>query len=261
MTAEMAGMHALVLGCSSGIGLAVAHALAEQGADVTGVHFDTAVEHDRIEEQLLAMRKHGTAVTFHNVNAASSAGRATVVEALTADAGGDGVHVMLHSLAFGSLASFLGEAAITAKQMDMTMSVMAHSLVYWVQDLRRADLLKHGAKVFAMTSAGDLKVSANYGAVSAAKSALQSHVRQLALELAPAGVAVNALRAGVTVTPSLLRIPEHQDLLARARRTNPHGRLTQPEDVAQALVALSRCPSSWVTGNVIGLDGGEVLTA
>jgi len=96
--------------------------------------------------------------------------------------------------------------------------------------------------------------------VSAAKCALESHVRQLAVELAPRGVSVNAIRAGVTLTESFLRIPESGELTERARAFNPHGRLTTPEDVAETVVLLARSRSSWLTGNVIGVDGGEFLT-
>ena len=69
--------------------------------------------------------------------------------------------------------------------MDMTLDVMAHSLVYWVQDVLQAGLMGPGSHVFAMTSAGGHRIWPSYGAVSAAKSALESHCRQLAVELVP----------------------------------------------------------------------------
>ncbi len=109
-----------------------------------------------------------------------------------------------------------------------------------------------------MTSAGDHIVWPSYGAVSAAKSALESYVRQLAVELAPRKIAVNALRAGVTDTPALRKIPGNQEMIERVGKMHPAGRLTTPADVAAALVALCRGPGcSWVSGNVIGVDGGE----
>jgi enoyl-[acyl-carrier-protein] reductase (NADH) len=143
--------------------------------------------------------------------------------------------------------------------MNMTLDVMAHSLVYWTQDLFQAGMLKYGAKIFAMTSAGGHRVWPAYGAVSAAKSALESHVRQLAVELAPFGISVNALQAGVTDTPAARRIPGSEQMFARAIEFNPGKRLTTPEDVAQVLVALALCESTWATGNIIKVDGGEDL--
>jgi NAD(P)-dependent dehydrogenase (short-subunit alcohol dehydrogenase family) len=245
------------------MGRAAAREFAQQGANVLGVHFDTAEMQEKVVVLTEELRSHGVQAHFFNANAASASTRAELVPRFAEFTGEAGLRVLLHSLAFGSLVPFLAtgeQRAITAKQLDMTLNVMAHSLVYWSQDLHSAGLLKPGAKIFAMTSAGDQKVSPHYGGVSAAKCALESHVRQLALELAPSGVAVNSLRAGVTVTPSLERIPEHRELIERATRTNPHGRLTRPEDVAEAIALLSRTNSSWITGNVIGVDGGEVLT-
>jgi NAD(P)-dependent dehydrogenase (short-subunit alcohol dehydrogenase family) len=100
-----------------------------------------------------------------------------------------------------------------------------------------------------------------YGAVSAAKAALESHIRQLAFELAPLGATANAIRAGVTDTPALRRIPGGPELHQRAMEHNPSGRSTTPEDVAKAIVRLSDENLYWMTGNVIGVDGGEELTA
>jgi enoyl-[acyl-carrier-protein] reductase (NADH) len=141
--------------------------------------------------------------------------------------------------------------------MDMTLDVMAHSLVYWTQEMVRRSLLGEGSRVFAMTSAGSTRVWPTYGPVSAAKAALESHIRQLAFELAPRKITVNAIRAGVTDTPALRKIPGNDKLLEGARLRNPSGRLTTTEDVAQAIALLSDRRSHWITGNVIGVDGGE----
>ncbi|MFD8942354.1 SDR family oxidoreductase [Streptomyces californicus] len=263
MTKPLEGTWNLVLGASSGIGLATAKALALEGANILGVHFDTAEGQERAEAAAAELRSAGVAAHFFNLNAASAATRSELVPKIAELTGGRPLKVLLHSLAFGSLSPYLADdpsQALTQRQMDMTLNVMAHSLVYWAQDLHRAGLLGGGSKIYAMTSAGDQKVTASYGAVSAAKCALESHVRQLALELAPSGVAVNSLRAGVTLTPSLERIPGHEKLVELAAGNNPHRRLTRPEDVAEAVVLLSRSHSSWITGNIIGVDGGEALT-
>jgi len=263
----LAGTSAIVLGASSGMGRAVALRLARDGATVIGVHFDTASRDDEVAALAEELSSHGTSHLI-NANAASPRTRAEVVDLARSLDVGTGPTVLLHSLAFGTLLPFVPDRTaddepadvLAPKQMTMTLEVMAHSLVWWVQDLLTAGLLPAGSHVLAMTSAGDSRVTSSYGAVSAAKSALLSHVRQLAVELAPRGVAVNALRAGVTRTPALERIPEADRLLALAREGNPHGRLTTPEDVADVVALLATSRSSWVTGNVIGVDGGEGLT-
>jgi enoyl-[acyl-carrier-protein] reductase (NADH) len=108
-----------------------------------------------------------------------------------------------------------------------------------------------------MTSAGGHSVIPKYGAVSAAKAVLESHIRQLAFELMPHGITANAIQAGVTMTPGSGKIPGIDKLAEFARMRNPGGRLTAPEDVASAIVALMDDRTHWITGNVIRVDGGE----
>jgi len=252
---------ALILGASSGFGEAASLELSRAGYDIVGVHLDRKGTMPHVEEVIDGVRATGRRAVFFNVNAADPERRIEVLARAKAEIqGSGGVHVLLHSLAFGNLRPLIAEdpgAAITTAQMDMTLSVMAHSLVYWTQDLVYAGLLHRGSKIFAMTSAGGTRVLPNYGAVSAAKAALESHVRQLAMELAPRGIAVNAIRAGVTDTPALRKIPGHELISDNARLRNPSGRMTTTEDVARALVALSAPGTEWITGNVIGVDGGE----
>jgi enoyl-[acyl-carrier-protein] reductase (NADH) len=110
-----------------------------------------------------------------------------------------------------------------------------------------------------MTSGGSQRVISHYGAVSAAKAALESHTRQLALELAPKGILVNAIMAGITDTPALRAIPGHEHMLQEALHHNPSGRMTTPEDVASTLAALANPDICWITGTVIPVDGGEFI--
>jgi NAD(P)-dependent dehydrogenase (short-subunit alcohol dehydrogenase family) len=255
---------ALVLGASSGFGEACSIALARAGWNVFGVHLDRKSTQPNVDRIVAEIAATGRKAEFFNVNAADDGKRADVVAAIARaceSAAPEGrVSVMLHSLAFGSLKPFFGqprENAISKAQLEMTVDVMGHSIVYWTQDLFFAGLLAPGARIFAMTSAGDHIVWPAYGAVSAAKAALESHVRQLAVELAPHRVAVNALRAGVTDTPALRKIPGNEQMIERVLAMHPAGRLTTPADVAGALVALCADGAAWVSGNVIGVDGGE----
>lgn len=261
---------ALILGASSGFGEATAQALAADGYHVCGVHLDRRQGLERVESIKQRIVGLGREALFFNVNAADDEQRARVLGALGerfAQAAGRQpyVRVMLHSLAFGTLKPYLAlepSNGITRKNMEMTLDVMANSLVYWAQDAWRAGLLGDGSKIYAMTSEGSTRVVGSYGAVSAAKSALESHCRQLAMEFARngSGVTVNAIRAGVTKTPALMQIPEAQELIDHATKRNPMGRMTTVEDVSQAVVTLSGGGTHWMTGNVIGVDGGELVT-
>ncbi len=252
---------ALILGASSGFGEATSLELARNGYGIIGVHLDRKSTLPHVERVIDEIRATGRRALFFNVNAADPERREEVLFRATEEMGRSGtVAVLLHSLAFGNLRPYIAgtpQDEITAAQMDMTLTVMAHSLVYWTQELVRRGLTRQGGKIFAMTSAGGTRVLPNYGAVSAAKAALESHIRQLAMELASRGIAVNAIRAGVTDTPALRKIPGHEAIAETALKRNPSGRLTIPGDVARAIAALCRPGTEWITGNVIGVDGGE----
>ena len=254
---------ALVLGSSSGFGAATAAALAEDaGLNIVGVHLRRPTDQDAFEETKARIEAAGRKYVPFNMNAANADRRRDALDKVAGEMGGSGFRVLLHSLAFGTLKPFIAptpDDAITQAQMDMTLDVMAHSLVYWTQDLMSRNMLGQGSRIFAMTSAGSQRIIPTYGAVSAAKAALESHIRQLAFELAPAGITVNAVRAGVTDTPALRRIPGSDVIINVATERNPSNRLTTPDDVARfiALMARPGNAADWVTGNVLGVDGGE----
>jgi enoyl-[acyl-carrier protein] reductase III len=259
-----AGEWGIVLGASSGFGAATARALGRCGMGIVGVHLDRKVTLPLAEAVAADIRTAGSEAHFFNVNAADDERRVHVCERARELTRGRPLRLLLHSLAFGTLKPFVNGVPgqqTTKAQLEMTLDVMAHSLVYWVQDLAARGLVGEGTRIYAMTSSGGTRVMPFYGAVSAAKAALESHVRQLALELGPAGASVNAIRAGVTDTPASRKIPVAEYLFQEARRRNPGGRLTVPEDVAETIVALTLPGARWVSGNVIGVDGGEDVVA
>jgi NAD(P)-dependent dehydrogenase (short-subunit alcohol dehydrogenase family) len=254
---------ALILGASSGFGAAAALELARAGMNIFGVHLDRRDKLPQLDELQAKIRELGRDAVFFNVNASDDMYRLQTVDRIQerlAEEPGGTLRVLLHSLAFGTLKPLAGaELVVTKKQLEMTVDTMGHSLVYWVQDCLRAGMFDRGARILAMTSAGGSRVIPTYGAVSAAKAAIESHIRQLAIELAPAGITANAILAGVTDTPALRLIPGHEKIMEIARSRNPHRRLTLPEDVARCIVALCHPATYWLTGNTLQVDGGESI--
>ncbi len=250
---------ALILGCSSGFGAAASRAFAAAGYDVLGVHLDRRSTLQQALDVQSDVEAAGQSCHLFNVNAADDEARTKVLDAIAEE--GTEVQVLLHSLAFGTLLPFVapeeGGKALRGKQLTMTLEVMANSLVWWTGDLVRRGLMGRGGRVYAMTSSGSHSCFPSYSAVGAAKAALECHCRYLAMELAPRGITVNAILAGVTDTPALRKIPGSDRLLDNALAGNPSGRLTTPEDVADALVDLARPGTHWLTGNTLRIDGGE----
>ena len=201
------------------------------GYNIAGVHLDFRAGLAHVEEIKAKIAAAGREALYFNMNAADDEKRADAIRRLQERFAGSAgarpyVRVLMHSLAFGTLLPFIADdpkAAISRKQLEMTLDVMANSLVYWTQDLVRAGLLGSGSRVFAMTSEGSSRAVPTYGAVSAAKSALESHCRQLSMELARkgTGITVNAIRAGVTITPALMKIPERDAIIESSMRRNP----------------------------------------
>lgn len=252
---------ALILGASSGFGGAVSVKLAEDGYNIFGVHLDRQVTMHNVDRIVNDIKSNGSEAVFFNVNAADAEKRKEVIDEIKRIAGGKPiVKVLLHSLAFGTLKPFIQqneEQPITKAQMEMTLDVMAHSLVYWVQELLKENLFLRKGRIFAMTSSGSKAVIPYYGAVSAAKASLESHVRQLSTELGEMEIAVNSIMAGVTDTPALRKIPGNVPMIEVAKKKNPRNRLTTPEDIAKVISVLCRDGGEWISGGIINADGGE----
>ena len=251
---------AIILGVSSGMGEAAAIELISKGINIYGI--DIRKSNELLDNLESIGKKNNASVYFKKMSATNSEKRLEVInELLCID--NIRVKILLHSLAFGALKPFINSEkneTITKQNIDMTLDVMANSLIYWSQDLFHNNLLKRGSQILAMTSSGGHKQWSTYGAVSMAKAALESASRQLALELAPYNIASNSIQAGVTDTPALRKIPGNEKMITNAINTNPNKRLTTPLDIAKVVSMIGLSEQSWVTGNTIRADGGEDIT-
>ena len=298
---------ALILGGSSGFGLATAHKLSEEGLNVCVVHRDRRGAMSRIEPEFEAIRARGASLVTYNEDALNPEKRCELLDALSAELGAEGrIRVLLHSIAFGNLKliapeeppgseardrlaerlaidvehlsaaadelfqddvdglmgiatppAYSADSFLDEEDMALTVHAMGTSLLSWTQDLHSRGLFAADARVFGLTSEGNTVAWKGYAAVAAAKVALESVSRSIAVEMAHFGIRSNIIQAGVTDTPALRLIPGSGHLKAQARARNPFGRLTTPRDVANVIYLLSLPEAAWVNGEVIRVDGGE----
>ena len=253
---------ALVLGGSSGLGLATALKLAKHGYHILIVHRDRRSDMEEIDLAFHEIRKQGVQLKTFNRDALNSDTRIALIKELS-DVLSDGkkIKVVVHSIAKGSLKPMYSANTPTLSAMDisLTFEAMALSLYEWTKALHDQKFFASDTRIMAYTSEGNTRVLPHYGAVSVAKVALEALVRNMALEFAPLGIKANCIQAGVTKTKSFEMIPNSEEIEAHALSRNPNGRLTTPEDVANASYLLTREEAKWITGTVLKVDGGESL--
>jgi NAD(P)-dependent dehydrogenase (short-subunit alcohol dehydrogenase family) len=262
------GHWALILGGSSGFGLATAQKVARHGMNVCVVHRDRRGAMSGIEPELEKIRATGVGFVAFNLDALAAEGRAKVLDALAEK--GARVRLLMHSIAYGNL-KLLGplppgmdesvgydpDARLEDEDFARTVYSMGTSLATWAQDVFERRIFAEDARVIGMTSEGNEVAWRGYAAVSAAKCALEAVTRSLALELGPFGVRSNVVQAGVTDTPALRLIPGSDRMKESARARNPLGRLTTTADVADFIALLCTDEAAWVNGALIRVDGGE----
>lgn len=253
------GLWALVLGGSSGIGLAAVQKFASQGLHVLVVHRDTRAVLPEVEAAFELCRTYGVRLESMNMNALGDDAIPSVITRLQECGAAGRLRVLLHSIAWGNvkkLADVPGKQ-LTITDMALTLRAMGTNLWEWAVALFENNVFAPGASVLGLTSEGSSRSWPYYGAVGAAKAALESVCRSLAQELAPHHIRTNLVCAGITETPALKFIPGHELLVESAMQRNPFGRLTTPGDVANAIFLLTTEEAGWINGTIIKADGGE----
>lgn len=254
---------ALILGGSSGLGLATAKKLAKHGMNICIIHRNSRAQEDEINTEFETIKAEGIQFKSYNVDAFKSEKREHIISELKGLFTSEGkIRTLVHSVAKGNLKPMISEEKPILKTDDfnLTINAMAISLYDWTQAVFEAQLFANDARIISFTSEGNTKAWRNYAAVSAAKVTLEAITRNIALEFAPFGIRANCIQAGVTDTASLRMIPGSDQIKAHSLKRNPFKRLTQPEDVANAVYLLSKDESSWINGCVIPVDGGEHIS-
>ena len=207
---------ALILGGSSGLGLATAKKLAQHGLSIAIVHRTLRNQSQDIEAEFDSIRALAVGFMSFNADAFNNDKRNDIIAELSQAIGSDGsIKMLIHSVAKGNLKPMVGEAGkpeLENTDFNLTIDAMAISLYDWTKAIFSAKLFAADARIVSFTSEGNSKAWKNYAAVSAAKVALEAITRNIALEFAPYGIRANCIQAGVTDTASLRMIPGSAEL-------------------------------------------------
>ncbi|WP_438977859.1 SDR family oxidoreductase [Polaribacter sp.] len=253
---------AIILGGSSGLGLATAKKLAKHGLNICIIHRNSRAQLPEIEIEFNKIKKQNIDFLSFNIDAVNAEKRKQTIDAISEKfRDKHKIKVVVHSIAKGNLKPMVSDKNQTLKNDDfqLTINAMAISLYDWFTDLFDANLFSNDSRIISYTSEGNTKPWKNYAAVSAAKVTLESITRNIALEFAKFGVKANCIQAGVTNTDSLNRIPNADEIKTHTLQRNPFNRLTTPEDVANAAYLLCKEEASWINGTILKVDGGESL--
>ena len=253
---------ALILGGSSGLGLATAKKLAKHGMNICIVHRNSRSQLDQIEKDFKEITQESVAFISYNTDAFKSEKRTELIENLKKELEGGKIKTFVHSVAKGNLKPMVSHSTpiLQTDDFQLTIQAMGISLFDWVKAIFEAKLFSEDARVVSFTSEGNSKAWRNYAAVSAAKVTLEAITRNIALEFARFGIRANCIQAGVTDTASLGMIPGSDEIKKHSLQRNPFDRLTLPEDVANVVYLLSKDEAAWINGTIIPVDGGEHIS-
>jgi enoyl-[acyl-carrier protein] reductase III len=246
---DFQGRRALVTGASRGLGAELARSLARAGAHV-----------------FLNYRKNELAAEAVRLSIEADGGSAALLPANLIEpkeirsmfaeiSETGGLDFLIHNAALGS---FKKVTSLRTNQWDLTLDVNARAFLICAQEA--LPRMQGGGRIVAVSSLGSTRVVPSYGAIGVSKAALESLVRYLAVELAPQGIHVNGVTAGLLEGSESVRShPFYDDLIRQARKRSPNGQLCTPEEIARVVLFLCSPLSDGLQGQMIVADGGSSL--
>jgi len=245
---DLSGRVALVTGASRGIGSAIAHALAEQGAQVV---LSSRKQSDLDEEAARINAEHPEAATA----IAAHSGRPEDLERLVNEVMKrfSRVDILVNNAATNPYFGPVMGAELGA--WDKTFEVNVRGMFILTKLVYEASMETHGGSVVNVASVGGLRPGLGLGVYNITKAAVIMFTRQLAKEIG-GKVRVNAVAPGLIKTRFAEALWGNEAILDRVLTANPMGRIGVPEEVASAVAFLASDAASYINGEVIVIDGG-----
>lgn len=245
---------AVVTGASSGIGKATARRLAADGCRILAVGRDA----DALAATCREITDAGGVAFPLSADVTSADGPSRIVAAAMQHFGR--IDVLVNAagiIASGTVAS------TTDAAWDVMMDVNVRAPFRLIREATAAIVAARGA-IVNVSSVTGTRAFPGVAAYCVSKAAVDQLTRVAALEMAAAGVRVNAVNPGVVVTNlhrrSGMDDEKYAAFLERAKETHPMGRPGTPEDVADAIAFLAAPSTQWITGMTVNVDGGRHLT-
>ncbi len=244
----MDGRVALVTGGTSGIGLAIAKALADAGASVVVA----GRSQERGDEALEAFRADGLSAQFLACDVGDADSVSTLIGEVASSHGG--LHVLVNSAAINIVKPALDHAP---EDVDALLASNVRGAFLCAQTAAKVMVDQGSGKIVLLTSMVAERAVPNQAVYVATKGAVVSLTRALALEWAPHGIQVNALGPQLTKTPMTGGLFANPEKMAEVHARTPAGRVGAPEDLTGAALFLCSSASDYLTGQHIIVDGGR----
>jgi len=242
---------AVVTGGAQGLGLAIAEALAARGTQVA--IFDLAT--DQIAAEVARLREAGGTVNGYTVDISDRGLVQAAVEQVRADLGP--VLILINNAGIEQFGKF---SEITDEQWDRIMAINLRGPFICTQVVLPDMLAANWGRIVNLSSSSAQGGQSHMAAYVSSKAGVIGFTKSLALELGPKGITVNTIPPGMVVTPMLERaIAEGRfsASLEHFAKITPVRRAGRPEDIANAAIFLCQDESSYVTGQIIGVNGGR----
>jgi len=246
----------VIFGGSSGIGLATARKLSTLNYNLIIVHFDRKKQLTDIAPDLFTNDK----TISINADVNRKEGKEKIQETIKNKLSENSISLFLYAITGANIGSITEDTSdLGLEKMMFTHHSMSHGLYFWTLWFLEHKYFVEKARVIGLSYSGSSRYVKGYGYPGIAKASMEATLKYLACETGKYKLRCNIVTAGVIDTPALKAIPDNKKMLQKAYKTNPSGRLTKPEDVADVIYLLMQPEADWINGANLHVDGGEHL--